>query len=70
MVPFTTVVTGNHSLSTFRQTAGTVNLEYSDLFVKLQLENDGRHYFPDIQQGVFSSPLCNGKQTTTMVIGA
>ena len=28
MVPFTTVITGNHSLSTFRQTAGTVNLEY------------------------------------------
>ena len=32
MIPFTTVVAGNHSLSTFRQTAGAVNLEYFRFF--------------------------------------
>ena len=31
MVPFTTIVTGNHSLSTFRQTAGIVNLKRENM---------------------------------------
>ena len=65
MIPLTTVVTGYHSLSTFRQTAGAVNLLFSfpeKLFSYL-LENDGKLDLPDIQQGVVSSLLCHSAET-------